>query len=159
MRQVGLVLHISFMLVAIHYGAIALEVQPWHDPAKALLFSAVTCDICFVIAGTVKISVAVVIYRLLDYRPLLKAMVVADIIICCVWTVVYTLVLSLGCTATRITQGIDNATCQQFMYAQEATYIAFSIIQVVFPVALLCGTRMRRRQKYAVIFLFSLGGL
>lgn len=159
-QQIGTTLHTAFAMVAMHYGIIAFDVQPWYNHEKARLYTAIACDICFIISGTVKISVALVIYRLLDYRPVLKAIVIADIIICCIWTVVYTLVISLGCTGTRISPyTFDVTTCANVMYAQEATYILFSGFQVVFPAALLWNTNIRKRHKWAVILLFGLGGL
>lgn len=155
-----MVLHTSLSMVAMHYGAIAVDVQPWHDSTKARFYTAIICTVCLIISGTVKISVALVIYRLLDYRPVLKAIVIADIVICCIWTVVYTLIISLGCTGTRMSPyKFDPSTCENVMYAEEATYIIFSIFQVIFPAALLWNTQIRTRHKVAVITLFSLGGL
>lgn len=156
----GLVLQIALAWQAMNYGAISPHIESGHDRSKADLYTIITCIVCYIIAGTVKISVALVIYRLLDYRPVLKAIVIADIVICCIWTVLYTLVLGLGCSGEHISPyRISLTTCENFTYSQGVSYAVFSVIQVAIPVALFWNTQIRQRHKWAVICLFSLGFL
>lgn len=156
----GLVLQVALALQAMHYGAISPHVEPWHDEGKANLYTIIACIVCYIIAGTVKISVALVIYRLLDYRPVMKAIVIADIVICCIWTVMYTLVLGFGCAGEHISPyQISRTACENFTYSQGVSYAVFSAIQVAIPVALFWNTQIRQKHKWAVICLFSLGFL
>lgn len=151
-------LFVAFAFTAIHYGVIAFDVEPWYNPTKAALYSVIMQEVCFIISGTVKISVALVIYRLVEHRPVLKAIVIAYVVGCIVWTLVSTVILSLGCTGTYISPYIFNGTlCENITYAQESSYVIFSVFLVAFPTALLWNTHIRHSHKAAVFLLFGLG--
>lgn len=156
--QVGLVLFVAFAFQAMHYGIIAGDIQPWYDSNKANWWSTVMEVVCFVISGTVKVSVALVIYRLLDYREVLKGIIIGDIVLCLVWTIVSTTVLSLGCTGTSVSPySFTGDICRNFNYAQEASYLFFDLFHVAFPTALVWNVQINGGQKSSVIILFSLG--
>lgn len=154
----GFVLFVSFSAVALHYGVAASDSQPWYDPKKAQVWTNIMNDVCMIISGTVKISVALVIYRLLDYRVLLQAVIITDIAICSIFTVVTTIILSLGCTRTSISPyTFKLTTCEKTWYAQESSYVVIVVFHVVFPAALFWNVQIRNGAKFTVMVLFSLG--
>lgn len=149
---------VASAFTAIHFGIIAFDVQPWYNSTKAALYSVIMQEVCFIISGTVKISVALVIYRLVEHRLVLKVTVIAYIVSCVIWTLVSTMILSLGCTGTYVSPYVfDGTLCENVTYAQEASYVGFSVFLVAFPTALLWSTHIRQSQKTAVFLLFSLG--
>lgn len=143
--------------MAIHYGVLNYHLSP-RSITEAERWTAIMNVVCYVTSGTVKISVALVIYRLLDYRPVLRAMITADIILCFLWTFASTLVLSLGCTGTHVSPyRFDDNVCHNTFYAQEASYIFFNAFHVVFPISIVWNVQIKGGQKASVIILFSLG--
>lgn len=128
------------------------------NQGEAARWTAIMSVVCYVISGTVKLSVALVIYRLLDYRPVLKAMMIADISLCFLWTLVSTLLLSLGCTGTYISPyNFAPSVCHNTFYAQEASYIFFDTFHVIFPISLVWNVQIKGGQKASVIILFGIG--
>lgn len=143
--------------MAMQNGVTNYHILP-RSEGEAARWTAIMSVICYVISGTVKLSVALVIYRLLDYRPVLKAMIIADISVCFMWTLVSTLLLSLGCTGTYISPyRISPTVCRSTFYAQEASYIFFDVFHVVFPISLLWNVQIKGGQKTSVILLFGFG--
>lgn len=112
-------------------------------------------DVCYVISGVVKISVALVLYRL-DTRLFIRAILIADMVICSVWTVVVTLILGLGCTRTSPWQ-LNDSVCQASNYSQEASYVVFNTFHVLIPIVILWGVQIKGNLKWAVISLFAVG--
>lgn len=112
-------------------------------------------DVCYIISGIVKISVALVLYRL-DPRRLIRLTLIADIIICAMWNIVSTLVLNLGCmNLSPYTLGIS--VCRNTKYAQEASYIIFDLFHVGLPVVILWRIQISRAQKLSILCLFGVG--
>lgn len=143
--------------MAMHNGVTNYHIAPRNE-GEAARWTAIMSVTCYVISGTVKLSVALVIYRLLDYRPVLKAMIIVDISLCFMWTLVSTLLLSLGCTGSYISPYHFNPNlCQSIFYAQEASYIFFDTFHVVFPISLLWNVQIKGGQKTSVILLFGFG--
>lgn len=104
-----------------------------------------------------KISVALVIYRL-DDRWFIRAILIADMILCAVWTVVATLILSLGCDPLApFDLGIP--VCRGANYAQEISYVFFNVLHLIIPIVILWGVQVRGNLKWAVTGLFSIGSL
>ncbi|KAI7779049.1 hypothetical protein LA080_001395 [Diaporthe eres] len=96
---------------SLHYGLFDSDEKPWYDKPKGQLNHYGMGVVCLVISGTVKISVALVLYRL-DTRPLIRAIIGFDIATCCVWTIATTLVFSLFCWQGDTYYGaIDRTTC------------------------------------------------
>lgn len=156
--QIGFVLVAIFSLLAVHLGLMAFDSQPYYNIDKANYFNGIRNVICFAISGMVRISVALCIYRLLDHRPGLKAIVLADIFLCALTTVVCNLILDLGCTASAVSPFVFNSDlCERTIYSQEACFILFSLFNALFPIWLLWNTRIRPSQKLAVMVIFSLG--
>lgn len=113
--------------------------------------------VCLVISGTVKISVALVLYRL-DTRPLIRAIIVFDIATCCVWTIATTLVFSLFCWQGDPYYGaIDKTTCKNTGYGRESLYISYDVFHIILPVFILWKVQISRVLKLSVIGLFSIG--
>lgn len=113
--------------------------------------------VCLVISGTVKISVALVLYRL-DTRPLIRAIIIFDITTCCVWTIATTLLDSLFCWPGDPYYGaIDAATCSNIAYARESFYIIYDVFHIILPVFILWKVQISRALKLSVIGLFSIG--
>lgn len=111
--------------------------------------------VCYIISGVVKISVALVLYRL-DTRLWMHILLIADMIICATWTAVVTLIIGLGCTWHSPYQ-LSESVCQSTNYAQEISYVIFNVLHVVIPVFILWGVQIRGNLKWAVIALFSFG--
>lgn len=156
-QQIGLILFVMSALMAIQNGVMNYHIAP-RNLDEATRWTAIMTVVCYVISGTVKISVAVVIYRLLDYRPVLRAIIVTDIVVCFTWTLVSTLVCSLGCTGSYISPyTFSPAVCHNMFYAQEASYIFFDTFHVVFPISILWNVQIKGGQKTSVIILFSIG--
>ncbi|ROW01203.1 hypothetical protein VSDG_02712 [Cytospora chrysosperma] len=112
-------------------------------------------DVCFIISGIVKLSVALVLYRL-DPRRLIRLTLIADIIICSMWTIVATLVLSLGCTDLSL-YTFSNSVCRNTKYSQEASYVIFDLFHVVLPIVILWRVQISRAQKLGIVCLFGVG--
>lgn len=123
---------------------------------------------CYIISGTVKISVALVLYRLQDTRRAVRAVLLTDMAVCAVWTVVVTLLLALGCNTT--TAGIlspppayapplplSASVCEATNYAQEASYVVFDVLHVIIPVAILWNVQLGRTLKWSIVALFGVG--
>lgn len=141
-----------------HYGVASFDAHAWYDPATAKVWTHIMNDTCMVISGTVKISVALVLYRLLEHRQLLQALIVVDILIICVFTVVTTLILSLGCTGTTISPYVfPRATCERTWYAQESSYVLIVVFHVIFPAVLFWNVQIRNGAKFPIMILFSIG--
>lgn len=116
-------------------------------------------DVCYVISGVVKISVALVLYRL-DTRMFIRCILIADMVICAIWTVVVTFVLGLGCTGNSpLNMRLGSSVCQASFYAQEASYVIFNGLHVIIPVVILWGVQVQGNLKWAVLSLFSVGFL
>lgn len=111
--------------------------------------------ICYVISGVVKISVALVLYRL-DTRLFIRITLIADMVICATWTVVVTLIIGLGCTASS-PYVLSESVCEASNYAQESSYVIFNVLHVLIPVVILWGVQINGNLKWAVIALFSVG--
>lgn len=112
-------------------------------------------DTCYIISGTVKVSVALVLYRL-DPRRFVRVTLVADMITCCVWTVVAVLVLSLGCTDIS-PYSISDSVCRNTRYSQEASYVIFDVFHVLMAVVILWNVQISRFQKLSIVCLFAVG--
>ncbi|KAI3395112.1 hypothetical protein diail_1727, partial [Diaporthe ilicicola] len=111
--------------------------------------------VCFVISGTVKISVALVLYRL-DSRPKVRNIIIIDIITCCIWTIVTTLVLSLGCM--RLSPYVINSTvCENTFYSAESSYVIYDVFHVLLPIYILWNVQISKALKVSVVCLFSIG--
>lgn len=135
------------------------ENNQW-DSAKA--------DVCYIISGTVKISVALVLYRLQDARPVVRAVLLTDMIACAVWTVVVTLILALGCNSDSPSSPHRNyyrsapvplpeSVCEATNYSQEASYVIFDVLHVIIPAAILWNVQLARMLKWSIVALFGVG--
>lgn len=115
------------------------------------------CVTCFVISGTVKISVALVLYRL-DSRPLIRGILVFDIVTCSIWTLFTTLLVSLACMPGSLYEGtLDATTCHNITYSRESLYILYDAFHIILPVFILWNVQISRSMKWSVIGLFSIG--
>lgn len=112
-------------------------------------------DTCYIISGVVKISVALVLYRL-DQRQSIRITLIADMVFCAVWTVVVTLILGVGCMRNS-PLSLSISVCQSTSYAQEASYVFFNVLHLVIPIIIVWGVQIRGNLKWAVILLFSMG--
>lgn len=121
-----------------------------------LQYDSVNNDLCSIISGTVKISVALVLYRL-DARRIIRAILITDIAVCSIWTVVVTLILALGCTGNDIPVPLSEAVCQSTNYAQEASYIIFDVLHVIIPIVILWNVQLSRTLKWSIVALFGVG--
>lgn len=141
-----------------HYGVASYESHPWYNPVTAKVWTHIMNDTCMIISGSVKISVALVLYRLLEARQLLQTVIIIDIAITVIFTVVTTLILSLGCTGTAISPyAFDKALCVRTWYAQESSYVLIVVFHVVFPAALFWNVQIRNGAKFPIMILFSVG--
>lgn len=112
---------------------------------------------CYVISGVVKISVALVLYRL-DTRKAMRHLLIADMIICAIWTVIVTFILGLGCTGVSPpSMRLGASVCEATNYAQEASYVIFNVLHVVIPVFIVWGVQIQGNLKWAVVSLFGVG--
>lgn len=164
------------MSATIHYGYASYEEKPWHNAEKAKKvgrtwqgpassfdlvsdingqYDFAMTDVCYLISGIVKISVALVLYRL-DPRRLIRFTLIADIIICSTWTIVCTFVLSLGCMDLS-PYTLNKAVCQNTNYSQEAFYVIFDLFHVLLPVVILWNIQISRAQKWSIVCLFGVG--
>lgn len=114
-------------------------------------------DVCYIISATVKISVALVLYRLVErVYSTIRWIIVLDIIACAIFNIATTLVLALGCLAgTPYT--FSNAVCENTNYAQEASYVIWDVFHVVLPVFILWNIQMGSMVKSGVVGLFGVG--
>lgn len=172
----GLILFVGFSWQSLHYGLFATDGKPWYDDTKAETVSNPpkgsfpfpdTKDhyqhyyamniVCLIISGTIKISVALVLYRL-DSRPLLRAIIIFDIATCCVWTIATTLIRSLYCSDRGPYFGvIEWSTCTQIMIARESLYMIYDVFHVILSAFILWNVQISRGLKLSVIGLFSIG--
>lgn len=111
--------------------------------------------VCYVISGVVKISVALVLYRL-DTRLSIRITLIADMVICAMWTCVVTLIIGLGCTS-HSPYILSESVCEASNYAQELSYVIFNVLHVIIPVFILWGVKINGNLKWAVIAVFSVG--
>ncbi|PSR85768.1 hypothetical protein BD289DRAFT_433357 [Coniella lustricola] len=111
--------------------------------------------VCYIISGTVKISVALVLYRL-DQRLFVRIILISDIVVCVVWTIISTLVLGLGC---QLISPFDfgERVCEPTNYVQEAMYVVYNVAHVLIPIVILWGIKVTGNLKWVVISLFSIG--
>lgn len=107
------------------------------------------------ISGTVKISVALVLYRL-DSSQKVRTVIIIDIVTCIIWNVVTTLVLSLGCMR-QSPYVIDNTVCENMFYSQESSYVIYDVFHVLLPIYILWNVQISRALKFSVVGLFSVG--
>lgn len=107
------------------------------------------------ISGVVKISVALVLYRL-DSRPKVRMIIIIDIVTCVIWNVITTLVLSLGCMR-QSPYVINNKVCENTFYSQESSYVIYDIFHVLLPIYILWNVQISRALKVSVVCLFSVG--
>lgn len=115
------------------------------------------CVVCFIISGSVKISVALVLYRL-DTRALIRTIIICDIVTCSVWTLFTTLLVSLACMPRSLYQGaLDTTTCHNITYSRESLYIVYDVLHIVLPIFILRNVQISRMLKWTVIGLFSIG--
>ncbi|KAJ4388899.1 hypothetical protein N0V93_006360 [Gnomoniopsis smithogilvyi] len=142
----GLILWVgmAWTSVAVVYGS-----------AEWLLYVDNKNYVCYIISGVVKISVALVLYRL-DTRLWMHILLIADMIICATWTVVVTLIIGLGCT-THSPYVLSESVCEGANYAQELSYVIFNVLHVIIPVFIVWGVQVRGNLRWAVIALFSVG--
>jgi hypothetical protein len=113
--------------------------------------------VCYIISGTVKISVALVLYRL-DGRKFIRAIILCDIITCSIWTLFTTITNSLICMSGSPYQGaLDGTTCRNVTYAGESLYIIYDVFHVMLPIFILRQVKISKGLKCSVIGLFSLG--
>lgn len=111
---------------------------------------------CYIISGTVKISVALVLYRL-DSRRIIRAILIVDILVCSIWTVVVTLILALGCTGLSPPVPLSESVCKATNYSQEASYVIFDVLHVIIPIVILWNVQLSRTLKWSIVALFSVG--
>lgn len=114
-------------------------------------------DVCYIISATVKISVALVLYRLVEriYNTI-RWILIVDITACAIFNTGTTLILALGCMAgTPYT--FSNSVCENTNYAQEASYVIWDVFHVVLPVFILWNVQMGTMVKTGVVGLFSVG--
>lgn len=142
-------------LTTIHYGHAVYDDRPWHDATKATKYEFAMNDVCYIISGIVKLSVALVLYRL-DPRRFIRLTLIADIIICSMWTIVAILVLNLGCTELSL-YTFSNSVCRNTRYSQEASYVIFDLFHVVLPIVILWKVQISRAQKLGIVCLFGVG--
>lgn len=116
-------------------------------------------DVCYVISTTVKISVALVLYRLVELvNKTIRWLLIVDIAACVLYNLATTLVLALGCMeGTPYT--FATATCRHASYASEASYMIWNIFHVVLPVFILWNIKISWKVKAGVVFLFGIGFL
>lgn len=86
----------------------------------------------------------------------MRMIIVADIVVCTVWTIVVTVILGIGCTDNSPMR-MRLATCGATNYAQEASYVVFNVLHLVIPINMTWGVKVRGGLKWAVIALFSVG--
>lgn len=107
------------------------------------------------ISGTVKISVALVLYRL-DSRKKVRTVIIIDIITCIVWNVITTIVLSVGCLV-QSPHVINHTVCENMFYSQESSYVIYDVFHVLLPIYILWNVQISRALKFSVVGLFSVG--
>lgn len=114
-------------------------------------------DVCYFISATVKISVALVLYRLVErVYDTIRWILIIDIILCVVFNTATTLVLALGCMeGTPYT--FTASVCENANYAQEASYVIWDLFHVVLPIFILWNIQMTWRVKAGVVGLFGVG--
>ncbi|POS71514.1 hypothetical protein DHEL01_v210097 [Diaporthe helianthi] len=131
------------------------EQEPWlNDPATSRYEFAKNV-ICFVISGVVKISVAIVLFRL-DSRPAVRTIIIIDIVTCIVWNLVTALVLSLGCMGLS-PYVISKTVCANTFYAQDSSYVIYDVFHVLLPIYILWNVQISKALKVSVVGLFSVG--
>ncbi|KAK2596285.1 hypothetical protein N8I77_013181 [Diaporthe amygdali] len=138
-----------------------MEILPCHAPYHffdteyGLQYYFAMCVVCFIISGTVKISVALVLYRL-DNRPFMRFALILDIVTCSIWTVSTTLLVSLGCMERSPYYGIiDKTTCNNTTYSRESLQVIYDVLHVILPIMILWNVQISRGMKCSVVGLFS----
>lgn len=116
-----------------------------------------TNDLCYIISGTVKISVALVLYRLVErVYSNTRCILIIDIISCAIFNSVTTIILALGCVdGTPYT--FKDELCKSVNYAQGASYIIWDVFHTVLPVLILWNIQMSPKLKAGVIGLLAIG--
>lgn len=114
-------------------------------------------DVCYIISATVKISVALVLYRLVErVYSTIRWILIIDVVACVIFNLVTTLVLALGCMAGT-PYIFSNGVCERTNYAQEASYVIWDVFHVVLPIFILWNIQMGWMIKSGVVGLFSVG--
>ncbi|KAG8157316.1 hypothetical protein KVR01_012700 [Diaporthe batatas] len=134
----------------------------WDDTALVFTYYYYAmCIVCFIISGTVKISVAFVLYRLTNNgSPLIRAVIIFDISTCWVWTIFTTALTSLSCMKMGPYYGaIDKLTCTNVAYSRESLYVIYDVFHIILPVFILWNVQIGKGLKWSVLGLFSLGVL
>jgi hypothetical protein len=108
-----------------------------------------------VISGVVKISVALVLYRL-DSRPVVRAIIIIDIVTCVIWNLVTSFVLALGCMKLSPYM-INMKVCENTYYSQETSYVVYDVFHVLLPIYILWDVQISKTLKVSVVGLFSVG--
>lgn len=154
---VGFILYATFMFETIHYGYVSTDSKPWYSTAKGILYNNGMNDICYIISATVKISVALVLYRLVErVYSTVRWVLIIDIVACAIFNAATTLILALGCMpGTPYT--FSNSVCENTNYAQESSYVIWDMFHVVLPVFILWNIQMGWMIKIGVVGLFSVG--
>lgn len=145
--QIGLLIWVGLASAAIQHP-VGSELYIKYDSAKA--------DVCYIISGAVKISVALVLYRL-DSGRLIRAILIVDILVCAIWTIVVTLILALGCTGTWIPIPLSQSVCQATNYSQEISYVIFNVLHLIIPMVILWNVQLSRTLKWSILSLFGVG--
>lgn len=86
----------------------------------------------------------------------MRAILIADMVICSVWTAVVTIILGVGCTGNSPWQ-LSVSVCSSTNYAQEASYVVFNVLHLIIPINMTWGVKVRGGLKWAVLALFSVG--
>lgn len=114
-------------------------------------------DICYIIGATVKISVALVLYRLVErVSHTIRWILLVDIMTCAVYNIVTTLILALGCN-TGSPYTISEGVCRSTTYAQEASYVIWNVFHIVLPVFIFWNIQVGWMVKSGVVGLFGVG--
>ncbi|KAI7782488.1 hypothetical protein LA080_013488 [Diaporthe eres] len=146
---------VALCILAVRAGMKSSEDEPWFNDAAARRYDFAKYVVCFVISGVVKISVALVLYRL-DSRPNVRIIIIIDIVTCVIWNIVTTFILSLGCMR-QSPYVIDNKVCENTFYSQESSYVIYDIFHVLLPIYILWNVQISRALKVSVVCLFSVG--
>lgn len=113
--------------------------------------------VCYIISATVKISVALVLYRLFKgVHSTIRWILIIDIVTCATFNTVTTLVLALGCTQDT-PYPVNESVCRNTNYAQETSYIIWNVFHVIVPMITLWKVQMSRMVKMGVVGLFAVG--
>ncbi|KAJ4387115.1 hypothetical protein N0V93_007703 [Gnomoniopsis smithogilvyi] len=154
---VGYILYAAFAFETIHYGFLSTENKPWYNASKGVAYNLATNDVCYIIAGTVKISVALVLYRLVErVYSTTRLILLIDIISCAIYNTMTTIILALGCMEGT-PYSFNDELCKNVNYAQGASYIVWDVFHAVLPVFILWNIQISREMKAGVVGLFAIG--